>query len=245
MNDESTTSRTSLCLAIDAPTAADAESWVPSLVPFVGTLKIGLELFTREGPAVVAWAQPYGLDLFLDLKLHDIPETIDRAIGAIAALGVRYTTVHAQGGPRMLERAVLRAEKENPRLVVLAVTVLTSLEPTELQAIGFTEVSASAHVQRLARLAHSVGIGGLVCSGADVPELRSAFPAMTLVTPGVRPVGAAADDQRRTCTARQAIAAGSDLLVVGRPLRDAVDSATAARELLDEIAAGFRDRKTS
>jgi orotidine-5'-phosphate decarboxylase len=206
----------------------------------VGVLKVGLELFVKEGPAALAIAKENGADLFADLKLHDIPETIERAIASLAPSGARFVTVHAAGGHAMLARAVLRAERETGgRLTVLAVTVLTSLDETDLAAQGI-EGSAQDHVLRLARLAWTAGVRGFVCSPAEVRSLRIALgPDAVLVTPGVRPLGSAAGDQKRIATPAQAIADGADFIVVGRPIRDAPDPAAAAREIAAEVAKGL------
>ncbi len=232
-----------LCLAVDAPSLDEARRWAEPLAAQVGVLKIGLELFTREGPAAVAWARSLGRDVFLDLKLHDIPQTVERAVASCSALGAAFLTVHASGGPAMLARAARRAADEGTGLRLLAVTVLTSLDDTELAAIGVPR-PARAHALALARLAREAGVRGMVCSGVEVGELRAALPDAFLATPGVRPAGPRddADDQRRVVRAEDAVAAGSDLVVVGRPLRDAPDPAAAARALRDEIAAGLARR---
>ncbi|HEU4536320.1 MAG TPA: orotidine-5'-phosphate decarboxylase, partial [Polyangiaceae bacterium] len=173
--------------------------------------------------------------------IHVECDTVERAVAAAAALGARFLTLHASGGAPMLERAARRAGDEGLRL--LAVTVLTSLDDHDLAAVGVVR-TAGDHALALARLAHGAGVRGFVCSGAEVGELRRALPDAFLVTPGVRPAGplAAGDDQRRVVSAERAVAAGSDLVVVGRPLRDAADPAAAARALHAEIAAGLARR---
>jgi orotidine-5'-phosphate decarboxylase len=199
-------------------------------------LKIGLELFVREGPASVALGRELGCDVFLDLKLHDIPETVERAVAAAGALGARFLTLHASGGPRMLEAAARRATRENTGLVLLAVTVLTSLDAEDLAATGVAGDTA-AQVLRLAQLARQAGVNGLVCSVAEVARLRAELgPAAVLVTPGIRLQGAGSDDQKRTGSPAEAVRAGSNVLVVGRPIRDAADPRAAARHVLLEIA---------
>jgi orotidine-5'-phosphate decarboxylase len=162
---------------------------------------------------------------------------VERAVASAAGLGVRYLTLHASGGPRMLEAAARRAERENTGLTLLAVTVLTSLDAGDLSKTGVSDGPA-AQALRLARLAVQSGVRGLVCSVAEVAELRRQLgPATVLVTPGIRPSGGAGgDDQKRTGTPAAAIHAGSSLLVVGRPIRDAADPASAARAVLREIA---------
>ena len=205
-------------------------------------LKVGLELFVEAGPSAVALGRDVGLPVFLDLKLHDIPETVERAVARAAALGARWLTVHASGGPTMLARAVERARSaahgaDAPALEILAVTVLTSLDGGDLAALGVSG-DLEDHVERLARVAWNAGVRAFVCSPREAARLRRALgPGATLVTPGVRPAEAAgSDDQKRTMTAGEAIAAGADWVVVGRPIRDAVDPVAAARSLGREVA---------
>jgi orotidine-5'-phosphate decarboxylase len=228
--------RKKLAYALDFPSFAQAEEGAMRVAHAVGVLKVGLELFVSEGPRAVALGQRLGCDVFLDLKLHDIPETVERAVAAAAAHGVRYLTVHAAGGPKMLAAAARRAERENTGLILLAITVLTSLDAADLAAIGVAADPAT-HALRLANLARDQGIPGMVCSAAEVSTLRTALgPAPILVTPGIRPAGGTgSDDQKRTGTPASAIRAGSSLLVVGRPIRDAADPAAAASAICDEI----------
>jgi orotidine-5'-phosphate decarboxylase len=184
----------------------------------------------------VALGRALGRDVFLDLKLHDIPETVERAVASAAALGARYRTVHAAGGASMLARAAAQAARAPAPLTLLAVTVLTSLDAADLaaQAIPGT---ARDHVLRLARLAWNAGVRGFVCSPAEARAMREALgPEALLVTPGIRPAGAEAGDQKRVATPATAIADGADLLVVGRPIRDAADPLAAAHAVVAEIA---------
>jgi orotidine-5'-phosphate decarboxylase len=243
MNAHPDPARAALCLAVDAPSLDEARRWAEPLAEHVGVLKIGLELFTREGPAAAAWARSLGREVFLDLKLHDIPQTVDRAVAAAAALDVQFLTVHASGGAAMLERAAARARAEGGSPRLLAVTVLTSFDDEALASVG-VPCAATDHALALARLAREAGVRGFVCSGAEVERLRDALPGSFFVTPGVRPAGplAPGDDQRRVVTAERAVAAGSDLVVIGRPLRDAPNPAAAARALRAEIAAGLAAR---
>jgi orotidine-5'-phosphate decarboxylase len=222
------------------PTLADARRAAEAVRESVGVLKVGLELFVREGPAAVRLGNELGCDVFLDLKLHDIPETVERAVASAGELGARYLTVHAAGGPRMLERAAARASSAGLR--VLAVTVLTSLDASDLSLVGIDD-SPSAQVLRLARVARDAGIRGLVCSPAEVGALREELGSeFVLVTPGIRPAASSsADDQKRTGTPAAAIRAGASLLVVGRPIRDAHDPGAQARAIADEILAAARD----
>jgi orotidine-5'-phosphate decarboxylase len=212
------------------------------VAPAVGVLKVGLELFVAEGPAAVALGRELGLEVFLDLKLHDIPETVDRAVATASALGVRYLTVHAGGGRAMLERAANRAAQAREPLTILAVTVLTSLDAADLAALGVPEAPRE-HATRLAQLAWDAGVRGFVTSPAEASALRAALgPGALLVTPGIRPAGAAAFDQKRIATPAAAIADGADLLVVGRPIRDAADPLAAAQAVVGEIDAALAAR---
>jgi orotidine-5'-phosphate decarboxylase len=228
--------RNKLAFALDFPTLEDAERAAERVAPSAGVLKIGLELFVREGPRAILLGQRLAAEIFLDLKLHDIPETVERAVASAAAHGVRYLTIHSAGGPKMLEAAAARAARENSGLTLLAITVLTSLDANDLAAIGVAATPA-AQALRLARLAQKEGIPGMVCSASEVGELRRALGASTLlVTPGIRPSPSTGDDQKRTGTPSGAIRDGASLLVVGRPIRDALDPAAAARAIADEIA---------
>ena len=228
--------REKLAYALDFPSFAQAEEGAARVAHAAGVLKVGLELFVSEGPPAITLGQRLGCDVFLDLKLHDIPETVERAVAAAAGHGVRYLTLHAAGGPKMLAAAARRAEKENSGLVLLAITVLTSLDAVDLASVGVA-ADPGTHALRMAKLAHEQGIPGMVCSAAEVSALRAALgPAAVLVTPGIRPASnTGADDQKRTGTPESAIRAGSSLLVVGRPIRDAADPAAAASAICDEI----------
>jgi orotidine-5'-phosphate decarboxylase len=210
----------------------------------VGMLKVGLELFVEAGPRAVAIGDEAGRPVFLDLKLHDIPETVERAVARASGLGVRMLTVHASGGPEMLRRAVERARKEGRGLELVAVTVLTSLDIDDLHAIGITE-DIAAHAERLARVAWEQGVRAFVCSPHEAARLRSTLgPEATLITPGVRPAGeGGSDDQKRTMSAREAIEAGATWVVVGRPIRDAPDPLGAARDIAAEVDGALASRR--
>jgi orotidine-5'-phosphate decarboxylase len=224
--------RDRICAALDFPTWAAAEPFARAVAPEVGMLKVGLELFAAEGPAVVRAAAGLGRPVFLDLKLHDIPNTVEGAARSAAASGASLLTVHAAGGEEMVRAAVRGAAG---RLRVLAVTVLTSLDDAALGRIGLSG-PAEAAVLRLAGLAVAAGAGGLVCSPREVAAVRAAVgPGPLLVVPGVRPAGASRGDQARVATPAEAVRAGADVLVLGRPLREAADPAAAARS----IAAGL------
>jgi len=230
------TMRDRLAFALDYPTLAEAEAGAARVADVVGVLKVGLELFVAEGPAAVRLGARLGNRVFLDLKLHDIPETVERAVATASQLGASFLTLHAAGGPRMLEAAATRAEREGAGLKLLAITVLTSLDASDLRATGVND-SPADHALRLGQLARGAGIHGLVCSTAEVAALRAALgPEVILVTPGIRPAGAASGDQKRVGTPASALKDGSSLLVVGRPIRDAADPAAAARHILSEMS---------
>jgi orotidine-5'-phosphate decarboxylase len=231
--------RDRLAFPLDYPTLAEAERGASLVAESAGVLKVGLELFVSEGPAAVQRLRELGA-VFLDLKLHDIPETVERAVASACGLGARYLTIHAAGGPKMLERAAQRAARENTGLTLLAITVLTSLDAADLGAIGVPSATAEQTL-RLAKLAVGAGVPGLVCSSVEVGALRSALgPDVVLVTPGIRPAGSSTDDQKRVGTPQDAIRAGSNVLVVGRPIRDAADPRAAARAVLAEIVEAER-----
>lgn len=225
-----------VAFALDYPSLEQARVGAALVAPEVGVLKVGLELFIQAGPAAVKMAATTGCDVFLDLKLCDIPDTVARAVTAAAALGVRYLTVHASGGPRMLEAASEAARRASAPLTILAVTVLTSLDADDLRAVG---VAAAPRDQALAmaELAWGAGVRGMVTSTEEVARLRSALGAeATLVVPGIRPASAAVGDQKRVGTPSAAISGGASLLVVGRPIRDAASPALAARAIVEEVA---------
>jgi orotidine-5'-phosphate decarboxylase len=201
--------------------------------PRVGVLKVGLEAFVRWGPTAVEGAGSHGADVFLDLKLHDIPNTVAGAVRAAAELGVRYLTVHTGGGPAMLEAA---AEAAEGKIELLGVTLLTHLDGGELEALDVPGAAAE-RVERWAALAAAAGCAGVVCSPLELPALRTAHPRpFRLVTPGIRPAGSGRDDQRRTATPARAVADGADLLVIGRPLTRTEDPEAALDRLDRELS---------
>ncbi|WP_242343544.1 orotidine-5'-phosphate decarboxylase [Anaeromyxobacter terrae] len=217
-----------ICAAIDFPSWAAAEPFARAVAPEVGMLKVGLELFVAEGPPVVRAAAALGKPVFLDLKLHDIANTVEGAARSAAASGASLLTVHASGGAEMVRAAVRGA---GPGVRVLAVTVLTSLDAAALGAIGLAGPPEDA-VVRLAKLAVGAGAGGIVCSPHEVAAVRAAVGlGPLLVIPGVRPAGAAKGDQARVATPAEAVRAGADVLVIGRPLREGGDPAAAARAI--------------
>lgn len=226
--------RDRIALALDVETLHEAEALASRVDAFVGVYKVGLELFTRFGPESVRQLAKRG-KVFLDLKLHDIPETVARAVRSVTDLGATYLTIHASGGGRMLEAAARAAEGSQVKL--LAVSVLTSHDAAEMSQIGWSRTPAEQALL-LAKLAHESGVRGLVCSPAELEPLGATTfrRDLVLVTPGVRPAGVDAGDQRRVATPRDAIRAGADLLVVGRPIRDAADPLEAAKRIHDEVA---------
>lgn len=236
--------RERIALAADLP-LSQAQALYEQVAPWVGTVKVGLSLFVEHGPEAVRAFTRNGARVFLDLKLHDIPNTVQLAAARAAQLGVAFLTVHAQGGEAMLRAAAAGAAEgaaatghTPPR--ILAVTVLTSLSDAELAALGYTQ-DASTLAAHLASLAQRSGIDGLVCSPREARRLRQAATSdLFLCTPGIRPAGAAAGDQARAETPAFAIAEGASLLVVGRPIHGAEDPVAAARALNAEVASALR-----
>ena len=229
-----------IIIALDYPAAAPALALVERLSPELCQLKIGKELFTRAGPALVETLQYRGYRVFLDLKFHDIPNTVAGACRAAADLGVWMVDVHALGGRRMIETAAATlAQYQHPPLL-LAVTVLTSLSPSDLTELGWPKDPAVLALH-LAQSARAAGVAGLVCSAHEASALRHALGAdLCLVTPGIRSPEAPADDQQRTMTPADAIQAGADYLVVGRPVTRAPDPLAALQMLVDACAAAKR-----
>ena len=227
-----------LIAALDVADTQVALSLARALAGQVGLVKLGLEFFTAQGPAGMRAVAEAGLPIFLDLKLHDIPNTVAGAVRSLAPLSPAMLTLHAGGGLAMLRAAREAAESwPAPRPMLLAVTVLTSLDAPALAATGVPD-SPQAQVLRLAELAAQAGIDGLVCSPAEVAPIRARFAdSLALVVPGIRPVGSAAGDQARIATPAQAVADGADWLVVGRPIVQAAEPARAARAIADQLAA--------
>lgn len=216
-------------IAIDTPDLDRAMALAAAAKGAAGGIKLGLEFFCANGPAGVEAVARCGLPLFLDLKLHDIPNTVAKAVAALAPLRPAVLTLHAAGGRAMLAAARAAAPAATK---VVAVTVLTSLDQEDLAAAGVAG-SPVEQVSRLAALARSAGIDGIVCSGAELPAARKSWPSGFFVVPGVRPGGSAADDQKRVVTPRQALADGASILVIGRPITGAPDP----RRALDDNAA--------
>lgn len=225
-----------IIIALDVPDTVGALRLLDSLGEPPALCKIGLELFTAEGPAVVKAVQSRGCGIFLDLKFHDIPNTVAHAVRSAAGLGVAMTTLHAVGGPLMLEAAAKAvAASGNKDLLLLAVTVLTSMDAAQLSSTGIS-VEPKEQVLRLAGLSKDAGIGGIVCSPLEVTAIRESFGGdLRIVTPGVRPTWAAAGDQKRVMTPSEALAAGSDWLVIGRPITGASNPNEAYAKVVAEL----------
>jgi orotidine-5'-phosphate decarboxylase len=224
-----------IAVALDVEDLEQAVGLARLLSGRVGWLKVGLELFTREGPRAVAAIAEHA-PVFLDLKLHDIPTTVARSVASVAALEAGLLTVHASGGGAMLRAAVDAAAQETQgRLRLLAVTVLTSTSDSELAAMGMDE--AHLQVPRLARLCVENGIDGLVCAPADIERVRSAVGSSPLVvTPGIRAQASDSDDHARAMSAAEAVSAGADLLVIGRPITRADDPVAAVERIVASLS---------
>jgi len=226
-------------VALDVPDLAGLAAFLDRLEGQPRFCKVGLELFVAAGAAAVEAVQQRGAKVFLDLKLHDIPETVARAVASAQSLGAELLTVHTAGGLEMMRRAAQVAkEGAEGRPGILGVTVLTSLSEEDLRADGIGGTMREAVVRR-AKLAEQAGAIGIVCSPQEVADVRAASAGLTLVVPGVRPAGAAKGDQKRVATPASAIAAGADHLVVGRPIRDAASPATAFAAIVGEVEAAL------
>jgi len=226
--------------ALDVPTVDKALALAGQLAPVVGAFKIGSELFTAAGPEIVRQIRGTGAAVFLDLKFHDIPNTVAKAVASAVRLDVQMLTLHTSGGPAMMKAAEAAAQETaaqlgRPAPLVLGVTVLTSMDAGELAAVGLPS-NVGKQVELLAALAVKSGLRGLVCSPLEIAALRQLLPAsMQLVTPGIRGPGDATGDQRRTLSAREAIDAGANWLVIGRPICAAVNPRAAAEKILETL----------
>ena len=218
-----------LIVAADLSTRDDVLRLADELSGISGVLKIGLQAFIASGPSLVADLVGRRQRIFLDLKIHDIPNTARHAIDECARLGVAMTTVHASGGRKMLEACA------RPELLVLGVTVLTSFDEESWREVGFDSQPSDSAVH-LAQLSAAAGLRGVVASPQEIRVIREACPNLTIVTPGVRPAGADAGDQARTMTPREAISAGADYVVVGRPITGATDRRSAAKRIVEEMS---------
>lgn len=227
-----------LIVALDFPDAAQALALVGRLTGRCRWFKVGLELYLSAGNSVVNALKELGFSVFLDLKLHDIPNTVAGAVRSAGGLGADLLTVHASGGPAMLAAAAEAAAGLPTAPQLLAVTVLTSMDATQLAATGVPD-SPAQQALRLAKVAHTAGIRGLVCSPEEASLMRRELPDSVLVTPGIRPAGADVGDQKRVATPAAALAAGADYLVVGRPITQAERPDLAAEAILREITTSF------
>ena len=225
-----------IIVALDVPDAARALELAEQLAPVVGAFKIGKELFVAEGPDIVRRVRNTGAAVFLDLKFHDIPNTVAKAVASAAQLDVQMLTVHASGGTEMLRAAQAAADDAENTPLILGVTVLTSMNEADLTEIGIQKNPAQ-QVQHLATLATAAGLKGLVCSPKEITPLRAILPPETqLITPGIRPTGTDTGDQKRVLTPPQAIEAGASWLVIGRPICTAENPRAAAEAILDSLA---------
>ena len=221
--------RDRLVVAVDLSTRDEILRLVDSLTGVVGVFKIGLQAFIANGPSIVREVVARGERVFLDLKIHDIPNTAGHAVSEAAALGASIATVHASGGESMLRACA------HSSLLVLGVTMLTSLDEREINGVGF-EGSPLQNAVRLARLSKVAGLGGVVASPLEIHAIREACGAgFVILTPGIRPAGSDAGDQRRTMTPREAVTAGADYIVVGRPITSAADTRSAAQKIVEEM----------
>lgn len=226
-----------IVVAMDFDNADQCLAMAKRLSPADCRLKVGKELFTACGPKIVEQLMMLGFSVFLDLKFHDIPNTTSKAVKAAADLGVWMVNVHASGGERMMSAAKNALEKStSPKPLLIAVTVLTSMEAVDLQGIGI-ERSPEEQVMKLARLTHNCGLDGVVCSAQEAQMMRSQFGhEFCLVTPGIRLETSPADDQRRTLTPAAAIAAGSSYLVIGRPITQSSDPIATCKSIIQSLA---------
>ncbi len=226
-----------IVVAMDYDNAASCVAMAQRLDPSLCRLKVGKELFTAAGPQVVDALMNLGFDVFLDLKFHDIPNTTAKAVKAAASLGVWMVNVHACGGERMMLAAREQLDKvQGSAPLLIAVTVLTSMERQDLAAVGL-DVEPQQQVLNLARLTSQAGLDGVVCSAQEVSMLRAALGSdFALITPGIRPAGSAGDDQRRIVTPADAVALGSSYLVIGRPITQAQDPVAKCQQIITEIA---------
>jgi orotidine-5'-phosphate decarboxylase len=232
--------RNPIIAALDVPSAEQALKLAEQVAPVVGAFKIGSELFTSAGPDIVKKIRTTGASVFLDLKFHDIPDTVAKAVASATRLDVQMLTIHTSGGLEMMRAAELSAQQTANQAgrnapLVLGVTVLTSSDRRTLAEIGCAE-NVGAQVERLASLAVKAGLRGLVCSPLEIADLRKVLPAdIQLVTPGIRTGAEKADDQKRTLTPREAIQAGANWLVIGRPIYAAENPRAAAEKILESI----------
>jgi orotidine-5'-phosphate decarboxylase len=221
-----------IAVALDAPDLETAKTWAKKVSPYVSTLKIGLETYLRDGKKSIEQIKEISnCDLFLDLKLHDIPATVAGACRSVADLNPKYLTVHASGGPEMINEAA----KTLPNTLIVAVTILTSIDEKNLQEIGFKNSSKESAVN-LAKLAVAAGARAIVCSPQEVAEIRkNVDSSIVLITPGIRPQGSSSNDQQRIATPQDALLNGANLLVIGRPITGSDNVGEAAKRISEEV----------
>jgi orotidine-5'-phosphate decarboxylase len=221
-----------IAVALDAPDLETAKTWAKEVSPYVSTLKIGLETYLRDGKKSIEQIKEISnCDLFLDLKLHDIPATVAGACRSVADLNPKYLTVHASGGSEMINEAA----KTLPTTLIVAVTILTSIDEKNLQEIGFKNSSKESAVN-LAKLAVAAGARAIVCSPQEVAEIRkNVDSSIVLITPGIRPQGSSSNDQQRIATPQEALLNGANLLVIGRPITGSDNVGEAAKRISEEV----------
>lgn len=224
-----------IVVALDYPTPKQAIEMAKQLDPTKCRVKVGKELFTASGPSILEQLHKLDFDVFLDLKFHDIPNTCAGAVAAAAELGVWMVNVHASGGERMMVAAAEAIANKNHKPLLIAVTVLTSMEQSDLAGIGL-DISPQQQVERLAKLSRQSGMDGVVSSAQEIELIKDLCDKEFLtVTPGIRPAGSAAGDQRRIMTPQQAVAAGGDYMVIGRPITQAINPAQACADILTRL----------
>jgi orotidine-5'-phosphate decarboxylase len=225
-----------IVVALDYPTQKQAIEMAKQLDPNLCRVKVGKELFTAAGPAVIEQLHKLNFDVFLDLKFHDIPNTCASAVAAAAELGVWMVNVHASGGERMMTAAAEAIANKNNKPLLIAVTVLTSMEQSDLAGIGL-DVSPQQQVERLARLSRQSGMDGVVSSAQEIELIKGLCGKSFLtVTPGIRPAGSAAGDQRRIMTPQQAVNVGADYMVIGRPITQALNPQQVCHDIIDSLS---------
>ena len=233
-----TSIKSTVIVALDYDNQDSALTLADRLDPTLCRLKVGKELFTAAGPSVVKKLTDRGFDIFLDLKFHDIPNTVAKAIGTAADLGVWMTNVHASGGSRMMSAARQALDDKGSDMLLIGVTVLTSMDVSDLKEVG-VQGNASAQVLRLAELAKNSGLDGVVCSAQEAKLLKESLgQGFKLVTPGIRLADSVADDQRRILTPADAVALGSDYLVIGRPITQSTDPLATLSEINRSLSFG-------
>jgi len=229
------TTTSPIVVALDFPSMDQALAMADQLDPDLCRVKVGKELYTATGPAILEELHKRNFEVFLDLKFHDIPNTCAKAVGVAADLGVWMVNVHASGGQRMMEAARNELEKKSHKPLLIGVTVLTSMEQSDLAGIGL-DIEPMVQVERLAKLAQSSGMDGVVCSAREVSLIRDACgPGFLTVTPGIRPEGADIGDQKRVMTPRQAVEAGVDYMVIGRPVTSSLYPAEACESIYKTV----------